>query len=94
MLVRRRPGRALAATRSYSPSMLFRCTPVPGTITPDPEPVDAVIEAALPRASTTEICVVPGAPTGSARPASRARTRLVPSFTASSASKRRARPPR
>src|SRR5437764_1380427 len=48
MLVRRMPGHGLTATRSYSPSMLFRCTPVPGTITPDPAPVDAVFgEVAL-----------------------------------------------
>ena len=38
--------------------MLFRWIPVPGTTTPEPEPVEAVQEAALPSASTTEICVV------------------------------------
>ena len=36
--------------------------PVPGTITPEPDPVEAVSEAAFPRSSTTEMCVVPGAP--------------------------------
>ena len=41
--------------------MLFRWIPVPGTMTPEPAPVDAVSEAAFPRSSTTEICVVPGA---------------------------------
>ena len=39
--------------------MLFIWMPVPGTITPEPEPVDADSEAALPEASTTEMCVVP-----------------------------------
>ena len=42
--------------------MLFRWIPVPGTMTPEPAPVDAVSEAAFPRSSTTEMCVVPGAP--------------------------------
>ena len=60
MLVSRRPGRARPpAARSYSPSMLFMWMPVPGTTTPEPEPVDAESEAALPAASTTEMCVVP-----------------------------------
>ncbi len=69
MLVRRRPGAAgPPATRSYSPSMLFRWMPVPGTITPDPEPVDDESDAALPSASTTDTCVVP-AGAGSAIPA-------------------------
>ena len=60
MLVSRRPG-ALGppATRSYSPSMLFRWMPVPGTITPEPEPVEDESDAAVPSASTTETCVVP-----------------------------------
>ena len=51
MLVSREPGfaSAPAGLRSYSPSMLFRWMPVPGTITPEPEPVDAVSDAALPR---------------------------------------------
>jgi hypothetical protein len=42
--------------------MLFSWMPVPGTITPEPAPVEAVSEAALPRASTTAMWVVPGAP--------------------------------
>ena len=45
--------------------------PVPGRITPEPDPIDAVRDAALPRSSTTEICVVPGAPAGSAGSLSR-----------------------
>ena len=46
MLVSRRPGAAgPPATRSYSPSMLFRWIPVPGTITPEPEPVEDESEA-------------------------------------------------
>ena len=49
MLVSRRPGVAgPPATRSYSPSMLFSWMPVPGTITPEPEPVDEESDAALP----------------------------------------------
>ena len=49
MLVSRRPGvGGPPATRSYSPSMLFRWMPVPGTITPEPEPVDDESDAALP----------------------------------------------
>src|SRR2546426_3886617 len=60
MLVSRLPGVAgPPATRSYSPSMLFRWMPVPGTITPEPEPVDAETDAAFPAASTAETCVVP-----------------------------------
>ena len=39
--------------------MLFRWMPVPGTTTPLPEPSDADSDAALPCASTTEMCVVP-----------------------------------
>ena len=42
--------------------MLFRWMPVPGTITPEPEPVEAVSDAAFPAASTTEMCVVPRSP--------------------------------
>jgi hypothetical protein len=34
--------------------MLFMWTPVPGTITPEPQPVEAEREAALPAASTTD----------------------------------------
>ena len=33
--------------------------PVPGTTTPLPEPSDALSDAALPSASSTEMCVVP-----------------------------------
>ena len=45
--------------------MLFRWIPVPGTITPEPAPVETVSEAALPSASTTEIWVVRDGSTGS-----------------------------
>ena len=49
MLVSRRPELAGApATRSYSPSMLLSWMPVPGTITPEPEPVDDESDAAFP----------------------------------------------
>ena len=49
MLVSRRPGVGRpAGDRSYSPSMLFRWMPVPGTITPEPEPVEEESDAALP----------------------------------------------
>ena len=44
--------------------MLFSWTPVPGMTTPEPDPVDAVSEAALPRASTTEMWVVPRTDSG------------------------------
>ena len=62
MLVIRVPGfpSRPGGLRSYSPSMLFSWMPVPGTKTPEPAPVDAVSDAAFPRASTTEMCVVPG----------------------------------
>ena len=60
MLVRRRPGSVEPApTRSYSPSMLLSWMPVPGTITPEPEPVEDETDAAFPSASTTETWVVP-----------------------------------
>ena len=44
MLVILWPGASTRAVglRSYSPSMLFMWMPVPGTITPEPEPVDAL----------------------------------------------------
>src|SRR5206468_4548622 len=90
MLVRRRPGVAgPGATRSYSPSMLFRWIPVPGTITPEPDPVDDEIEHALPSASTAETCVVP-AGAGSWLPGSDAAMRARPVRTASGPSRRRA----
>ena len=38
--------------------MLFRKIPVPGMTTPDPEPSEHESDAALPSASTTEMCVV------------------------------------
>ena len=41
--------------------MLFSWMPVPGTITPEPEPVDDESDAAFPSASTAETCVVPPA---------------------------------
>ena len=41
--------------------------PVPGTITPEPEPVEAVSDAALPLPSTTEMWVVPRCSSGSRR---------------------------
>src|SRR6478609_1763042 len=40
--------------------------PVPGTITPEPEPVEVESDAAFPSASTAETCVVPPAPAGEA----------------------------
>ena len=60
MLVRRTPGRRWRpAARSSSPIMLFRCSPAPGTITPEWLPLDAVKAAAFPSPSTTEMWVVP-----------------------------------
>ena len=55
MLVSRSPGLSVPATRSSSPSMLFRWMPVPGTITPELEPSEQVSEAAFPQESTTEM---------------------------------------
>ena len=62
MLVSRMPGTSFseATLRSVSPSMLLRWTPVPGTTTPEPQPVEQVSEAALPSASSTLIWVVQG----------------------------------
>ena len=62
MLVSRIPGTSLseATLRSVSPSMLLRCTPVPGTTTPEPQPVEQVSEAAFPSASSTLMWVVQG----------------------------------
>ena len=41
--------------RSCSPSMLFRCMPVPGTTTPEQEPFEQVTAAQAPSASITEM---------------------------------------
>ena len=62
MLVSRMPGTSFSeeTLRSVSPSMLLRWTPVPGTTTPEPQPVEQVSDAALPAASSTLICVVQG----------------------------------
>jgi hypothetical protein len=38
--------------------MLFTCTPVPGTTTPEPSPFVQVTEHAQPSPSSTEMCVV------------------------------------
>ena len=45
--------------------MLFSWMPVPGTMNPDPQPVEDESEAALPRASTTLTWVVEGSVAGS-----------------------------
>ncbi len=44
--------------RSSSPSMLLRCTPVPGTTTPEHDPLEQVTVAQLPSASSTAMWVV------------------------------------
>ncbi len=44
--------------RSCSPSMLLRCTPVPGTITPEQDPFEHVTVAQAPSESSTARCVV------------------------------------
>ena len=67
MLVSRMPGTSFseATLRSVSPSMLLRWTPVPGTTTPEPQPVEQVSEAALPsRVEHADL----GRPGGSGRP--------------------------
>jgi hypothetical protein len=64
--------------------MLFMWIPVPGTITPEPEPADAESEAALPRSSIAEMCVV----------LDTARTRASARLTLSFASRLEASPPR
>ena len=53
---------------------------MPGTITPEPEPIDAVSDAAFPRSSTTEMWVVPGEPAARAPAplAARSRSRAAP----------------
>ena len=38
--------------------MLFRCTPVPGTITPEHEPFEHVTDTHAPSSSSTAMCVV------------------------------------
>ena len=80
MLVSRVPGAGAwpPGWRSYSPSMLFRWIPVPGTMTPEPEPVDAESDAALPSASTAEMCVVPPGDARSAGARSALRRRRSP----------------
>ena len=95
MLVRRRPELAGApATRSYSPSMLLSWMPVPGTITPEPEPVDEESDAAFPCSSTAETCVVPPAGVCSARPGSDASIRRTAAASGSSERSCCASPPR
>ncbi len=47
--------------RSSSPSMLFSMMPVPGSMAPQPSPLDRLKAATLPAASTTLRCVVPRA---------------------------------
>ena len=97
MLVRRSPGRAAlpGGLRSDSPSMLFSWMPVPGTKKPEPQPVEAESDAALPSPSTTLMCVVEGIPlvswTGT-RAFSRAAR--AASATRSFARMRRVAPPR
>ena len=61
MLGTRAPGSCWwkpSGFRSCSPSMLFRCSPVPGTTTPEHEPFEQVTVAQPPSASITEMCVV------------------------------------
>ena len=74
--------------------MLFRWMPVPGTITPEPEPVDAVSEAAFPRSSTTEMWVVPGEPARSCARPSRRSIRCRAASRLASEHSFRASPPR
>ena len=57
----RRPGSIRwkpRGLRSSSPSMLLRITPVPGTSTPEPEPLEQVTLAHIPSPSITEMWVV------------------------------------
>ncbi len=66
----RRPGAIRwkpAGLRSSSPSMLLRITPVPGTSTPEPEPLEQVTLAQLPSASRTEMWVVEPSRSAAAR---------------------------
>ena len=73
MLVRRRPrrGRRGRPREVVLAEHVVQVDPGAGTITPEPEPVEADSDAALPSASTTEMCVVPPGGAGSATPASR-----------------------
>ena len=70
MLVSRPPARGgPPPTRSYSPSMLFRWTPVPGTTTPEPDPVE--VESAqrcLPRRSPRRVSSPGRRPLAARRP--------------------------
>ena len=75
--------------------MLFSWIPVPGTRNPEPQPVEAESDAALPSPSTTLMCVVEGTPIGSATGArSRVRVASTASATRWSARTRPAAPPR
>src|SRR5579875_2697656 len=61
MLGSRRPGGwrwKPSGLRSCSPSMLLRWIPVPGTTTPEQEPLEQVTEHAQPSLSSTEMWVV------------------------------------
>ena len=91
MLVSRMPGTSVseATLRSVSPSMLFRWTPVPGTTTPEPQPVEQVSEAAFPSASSTLMWVVQGDRDGQLALAASATWRF-----SAAASTRRTAPPR
>ena len=80
MLGIRRPGGwrwKPSGLRSCSPSMLFRCTPVPGTTTPEHDPFEQVTEHAQPSRSSTATWVVD--PSGERR----ARNRLTNSGSSS-----------
>ena len=95
--VRRVPGAGVVGpVRSSSPSMLFMCRPVSPTKTPEPQPVEHVMAAALPAASTTEMWVVPrGAcpiATGSGAPASSRATSAAAASRRAGSSSRRAPP--
>ncbi len=81
----RRPGGLTwkpSGLRSSSPSMLLTCTPVSGTITPEPVPLEQVTAAHRPSASTAVMWVVepsrsPGTSVGGSGGRSPARTRCV-----------------
>ena len=62
--------------------MLFRCTPVPGTTTPEHEPFEHVTEHAQPSRSSTAMCVVePSRPAAGQEPLARTRGRPAPRGT-------------